>query len=984
MRSSRHRIVARPALIGALLLTTLGAAESLPSDLASALENARHAVYGIDGAVVDGGIDPAVPLRSSNPRQGYGLRFERGGVAVALPIDGGTRHVALRLQEANGTASPLATARQVTARRVTTAYGDDLEEWHDNGAEGLEHGFTLRRAPDGKRLRLVLAVDGASPRQDGADIAFADEAGQAVAAYRGLRVDDAAGRRIDARMRAEARGIVIEADLAGATYPVVVDPLVVVERPLAPSNGAYVAGTRFGTWMDADDTTLAVRASDALYVFARGAAGAWVPTTRIDAVEAALGYGDVVVDGGTIATAGLTPAGDAAVHVFSRRGLSWYRSGSAVAPPGVDTSYFGRSLALSGDMLAVSGATHVVPFLGSQRVDIYRRAPAPVPGDPAAVAWTHIQTLMPPPEAGVLDDPEAGYPGTDFGLSLAMDGALLLVGMPLAANPAWHGTIFAYRRAGDVWVEDAAARQGGVPGHTIDLDGATAILGGLQDAVLIRELTPAGWVTRATLTHPSPGSFDRFGWSVAIRGGLAAVSSIDAASGDPIAPYAVFAYERVGSTWTLRRSRSIDDAEYDFYEAELGTVAISGRSVLLGLPRLDGPAAAEQGAVADVPIDGGAVALVRAATPLAPGFGASVAVSGLHAAVGAPGDHPASPYGEGAVYVFRRVSGSFGWAVVARVTRPSWSAGNQHRIGERVALDGDRLVIGLTPLGATASLRREIAAVHRRDYTSWPELTLLQGAGFAPRCTAVAAGGGSIAVAYSAVLAGRRVRVFTSDGALVAEVRDITGGGYGDVIDIDGSTLVVGAPGADGDRGAAVVCRPHGRFWIPVAVLRPAAAGTGFGIAVGVSGDEVAVGAPGAGDGAVHAYRRTPGGWLLDDLVAAPSGAGRFGDAVAIDGGRLLVGAPASRGAFGVRTGAAYLFLRSPGGWHEAGRMIPGRARHEAGAGSTVALSGAYAAVGSAASPIGPGLPASGAVSIFEIVSASVPSPAPALPIADG
>src|SRR5699024_10456533 len=120
----------------------------------------------------------------------------------------------------------------------------------------------------------------------------------------------------------------------------------------------------------------------------------------------------------------------------------------------------------------------------------------------------------------------------------------------------------------------------------------------------------------------------------------------------------------------------------------------------------------------------------------------------------------------------------------------------------------------------------------------------------------------------------------------------------------DGDTAVVGAHLADIDgtvnMGAAYIYTRSDEGWVLQETLTPEDGGLGtlFGSSVAVDGDTVVVGAHGARvDGtrqaAAYVYVRDGESWSLQDrLTIDESRQGEFGDAVAIDGDAVIVGAP--------------------------------------------------------------------------------------------
>lgn len=102
-----------------------------------------------------------------------------------------------------------------------------------------------------------------------------------------------------------------------------------------------------------------------------------------------------------------------------------------------------------------------------------------------------------------------------------------------------------------------------------------------------------------------------------------------------------------------------------------------------------------------------------------------------------------------------------------------------------------------------------------------------------------------------------------------------------------------------------------------------------FGQAVAVSGDRMLVGAPfdddqGAASGSAYVFALVDGAWALEAKLLPADGASgaRFGWSVALDGDTALVGS--LLGAAGaVTSGAAYVFDASSGGWSQQAKLVP-------------------------------------------------------------
>jgi len=105
-------------------------------------------------------------------------------------------------------------------------------------------------------------------------------------------------------------------------------------------------------------------------------------------------------------------------------------------------------------------------------------------------------------------------------------------------------------------------------------------------------------------------------------------------------------------------------------------------------------------------------------------------------------------------------------------------------------------------------------------------------------------------------------------------------------------------------------------------------AGDEFGRAVAIQGNIAVVGAPnqataGFGTGAAYVFEKTTTGWQLQQKLMAhdASAASFFGTSVAIDGDRIVVGAPGDQNA-GIFAGAAYVFVRAGTKWTPEAKLI--------------------------------------------------------------
>ena len=157
---------------------------------------------------------------------------------------------------------------------------------------------------------------------------------------------------------------------------------------------------------------------------------------------------------------------------------------------------------------------------------------------------------------------------------------------------------------------------------------------------------------------------------------------------------------------------------------------------------------------------------------------------------------------------------------------------------------------------------------------------------------------------------------------------------FGFSVAVNGDTMVVGVPYDDDDSctnpqgcnsGAVYLFKSDGNTWIPYdtsskLTASDATNGDQFGWSVAIDGDQLAVGAPSKNEGAkglgaVYLFRYDGNGWVPDErqeklTSSVPSPLARFGFSLALDGDKLVVGAPLSN--------SAYVFERQQDGkWDE-------------------------------------------------------------------
>ena len=306
-------------------------------------------------------------------------------------------------------------------------------------------------------------------------------------------------------------------------------------------------------------------------------------------------------------------------------------------------------------------------------------------------------------------------------------------------------------------------------------------------------------------------------------------------------------------------------------------------------------------------------------------FAMRVALSGPWLAAGAHGTD-SSPYDGGAVHLFRRTAA--GWLPAARLY-PTPAIAGAH-FGWELDLHRDRLAVAAPGAAVSGQPSAGLVAIYALPTPDGPWVPVQHVTSSAP------------------VAAGR----------------------FGDALRLGPDGLVVGAPGEHDDRGAAYVFgRDALGALVPLARLvaptrDPAAE---FGAAVAEDAGLVVVGAPGhrEGDGAAWVFARRSYGYDLAAPLVPPAIApgARFGAAVAIARGIVLIGADADAPQGLSEAGAVWVFEHRAGAWRALTRLTDLAPAPDGHFGATVRFDGAVAAVG--AYDADGARPQSGAVALF-------------------
>lgn len=295
-------------------------------------------------------------------------------------------------------------------------------------------------------------------------------------------------------------------------------------------------------------------------------------------------------------------------------------------------------------------------------------------------------------------------------------------------------------------------------------------------------------------------------------------------------------------------------------------------------------------------------------------LGWSLSIDGDTLLAGAPGTGDLFGNGPGAAYVFARTGAT--WTQVQKIT-PS-NPVNQGLFGQAVALDGNTLAIG-HPQAPTFAMGE--VDVYVRVGATWVFQQKLVPSG-------------------------------------------LTGGARaGSSLSLEGDRIVIGAPGqligGNSSAGRAFVFERTGGTWTEKASLQsPAPIPNGvFGTSVALDGGRLAVGAIGEPFtngfwGRVHTFTGSGASWTFEQTLIGSDTSQQnvaFGQSLALQGTRLLVGAPGRNipVSGGPGAGALMLFELSGGTWSETAVLWGSQTANPDRFGVSCALAGDLALGGS-------------------------------------
>lgn len=266
-------------------------------------------------------------------------------------------------------------------------------------------------------------------------------------------------------------------------------------------------------------------------------------------------------------------AGEGAVFLYGRDGNEWQQEHRFLPPGSQDFTGLGSNLDMDNGRLIAGVPGFDGDAKDSGMVLLYELTD----GD----EWVASGQLQ----------PDAPGEGERFGSDVALHGNLALVGA--------HGVSAAYlfEQRDDQWVQvarfsEAVGELRGNFGDSVALAGNTLLIGApfadtekgeRQGAAFLYTREGDDWALQATLHSDNPNRGDQFGRGVALRDGMALVTS-PRDDADERDAGAVLVFGRGDGDWTIKgRLARPEPASYDEFGRALAMDAESG-TVLVGTP----------------------------------------------------------------------------------------------------------------------------------------------------------------------------------------------------------------------------------------------------------------------------------------------------------------------------------------------------------------------------------------------------------------
>ncbi|GEM_PF-763629 len=345
-------------------------------------------------------------------------------------------------------------------------------------------------------------------------------------------------------------------------------------------------------------------------------------------------------------------------------------------------------------------------------------------------------------------------------------------------------------------------------------------------------------------------------------------------------------------------------------------------------------------------------------------FGESVAISGDTAMVGTND----TTTGRSAVYVFTRSNGT--WVETQKLFAADGALGDNARFGASIAIDGTFAVVGADGATVNGNTEQGAAYLFRRNGGNWTQVAKIVAADGGPRDNF----GNSVALSGSSVLVGAHkahvngnprgaAYLFENSNGAWTQVQKIKGVDTRDndafgyrVAFSDASIIVTAQLGNLDFPGALYFFKKTGGTWLQKQKLMGEVYSM-FGSTLAAHGNRLVTSAPALdGEGVVYVYAELDGIWSRTHTLRTPEGElfANFGYSVGMTGNSIVASANAANVGGQSWAGAGYVFTESDGEWRYVQKLVASDAASNDSLGSSAAIDGTTVLLASsAASPGG-------------------------------
>jgi FG-GAP repeat len=442
----------------------------------------------------------------------------------------------------------------------------NLSESYVNAKNGLEHWLKLQQRPagTGTNVWIQFAISGASQPKLLSNRAIELKVNHHVLSYGGLKVWDASGKPLTARLAVTGRDAAICIDDSNATYPITVDPVWTQQQKLTePVPGKDY---RFGNGIAISGDTAVIGSPNnnvrrgAAYVFNR-TGSVWTFTQKLQPTDIAANnfFGlSTTIAGDRIAVGAYGQNAFAgAVYIYKRANGTWTQQ-TKIDGPGGAAGYFGYDVSLSGSSL-LAGCDGQASDRGFAYVYVEKDG-----------VWSLQQRLG--AKDGIADD--------TFGWSLAIDGDVALISAQGKDNN--KGAAYTFTRTGTKWQQEqkiaiSTGQDNDSFGYGLSLSGDTAVISafganaGLGRAYIYKHASGA-WTQVQSIDSPDASNETSFAYATSLVGDRLALAT-QADTG------VVYIYDRVSGTFNLSQRLAASDSDVNDYFGQ--SISLDGTTALV-------------------------------------------------------------------------------------------------------------------------------------------------------------------------------------------------------------------------------------------------------------------------------------------------------------------------------------------------------------------------------------------------------------------